>query len=330
MIEPRQRLIDRFADPASNPSGATFRVYSDDVNSGAAAASQQVPLGLWGLGSSPVHHGRDLDFPDTDRANLFLDGHTISNAWSLDKGAPPPTFGQEIAFSPADRQKFSLAAWTEQYQQCRAQGADDATCQRSMPNFIYMALPVDHTLGFNPLSPTPASMVADNDHAVGLIVQRLSESPFWKNTLVFVLEDDTQASGDHVDAHRTFLLTAGGLARQRGLDGKVSHQASSFPSVLRTIEALFRIVPLTIYDRGATPLHDVVVPSLQGANAAHYQAVQPPTPFLRNPDGTTLAALSQRMNWRLDQQNPYLLHDLLYAGIRGWPLPAADQALLSK
>jgi hypothetical protein len=66
----------------------------------------------------------------------------------------------------------------------------------------------------------PPSMVADNDYATGQVIDALSHSPFWKNTLIFITEDDTQASGDHVDGHRTFLLTSGGLARQLGPQGK--------------------------------------------------------------------------------------------------------------
>jgi hypothetical protein len=209
-------------------------------------------------------------------------------------------------------------------------GATDAGCQAKMPNFLYMALPVNHTLGFNPMSPTPASMVADNDYAVGKIVDALSKSPFWKNTLVVVSEDDTQASGDHVDAHRTYLLSAGGLSRRLGPDGQASHQSGSFPALLKTIEVMFNLPPITVYDKTAAPMSDILVDSLDEAhaNAVPYDAVRPPTPFMRNPEGTTLARLSKTMNWKLDRNNPYLLRDLLYAGIRGWKLPAHDLQLL--
>jgi hypothetical protein len=181
------------------------------------------------------------------------------------------------------------------------------------------------------MNPTPASMVADNDYAVGKVVAALSRTSFWKNTLVMISEDDTQAAGDHVDAHRTYLLTAGGLARPFGPDGEASHQPGSFPALLKTIEVMFKLPPITVYDKAAVPMSDMVVDSLDEAavNAEQpYTAVRPPTPFLRNPEGTTLAQLSTTMNWKLDRQNPYLLRDLLYASIRHWQLPARDVQML--
>ena len=171
-------------------------------------------------------------------------------------------------------------------------------------------------------------MVADNDYATGLIVSEVSKTPFWKNTLILITEDDTQAAGDHVDAHRTFLLTVGGLARRLGPDGKASHQAGSFPSILKTVEVLFGLPSLTIYDKAAVPLHDVIVDSFSQANGARFKAVAPPVPFELNPEGTKLAELSQMLDWRVDMTDPYMLRDLLYHGLRGWPLPERYDALL--
>jgi hypothetical protein len=206
----------------------------------------------------------------------------------------------------------------------------DVTCQSAMPNFMYMALPIDHTLGFNPNTPTPASMVADNDYAVGKIVEALSKSPFWKRTIVMITEDDTQAAGDHVDAHRTFLLSAGGLVRRVGPRGEASHQLGSHPSVLKTVETLFHLPPMTVYDRAAIPLHDIFVSSLGRADRTPgYTAERPAVPFLYNPDdGSTLAKLSQTMNWQVDHINMALLNDILYAGLRGWKLPDRDLSYL--
>ena len=337
LFRPEERLVDLFAEPSSNPSGATFRIYSDDVNPGTKAEEQRIPLGLWGIGDSVVQHGRDLDFPDTDRANIFLDGETISHAWSVcgvpctgPPNGPPPSYGQKIELTPEQKQQFTLKAWQQDYEDCRDGGRSDAICQRQMPNFLYVSLPVDHTLGFNPEMPTPASMVANNDQAVGMIIDRLSKSPFWKTTLVMITEDDTQAAGDHVDAHRTFLLTAGGLSTTPGADGHASHQAGSFPSILKTIEVLFRLPALTIYDRAAVPLHDVVADSLKDTNNVEFTGVDPPVGFRLNPRGTVLAKLSKSMNWDLDMGDPGMLRDLLYHGIRGWPLPQRYYEMLER
>ncbi|MEA2451537.1 MAG: hypothetical protein QOG04_247 [Actinomycetota bacterium] len=336
LFEPAERLVDLFAEDELNKSGATYRIYSDDVEEDSEAVKWRVPLALWGFGSSAVHHGRDLDFPDTDRARMFIEGKTISHAWGAcgfipdpdNCGKPPPeTYLQEIKFEPEDREKFTLNAWTEHYDACRSDGKSDGFCQREMPNFLYVSLPVDHTLGFNPEMPTPESMVADNDDAVGMIMDALSKSPFWKRTLVIITEDDTQAAGDHVDAHRTFLLTAGGLSRTMGQDDLASHQLASFPSILKTVEVMFGLPPLTIYDRSAVPLHDVVVKSLADVNSAEYTFEPNPLPFLLNPPTGMLAEISQQLDWTLDQTDPFVLRDLLYAGIKGWPLPRATAAL---
>jgi hypothetical protein len=146
-----------------------------------------------------------------------------------------------------------------------------------------MQLPENHTYDisnvFNPQDPTPQSMVADNDYAIGEIVQGLSQSPFWNNTIVFVTEDDNQFTGDHVDIHRTFLLTAGGMARKLGSQGLTATQVGSFPSVDKTTEALLGLPPLTLFDSTAVPLQEVVGDSI-GSSPGTYTAVYPPTPFL--------------------------------------------------
>ncbi|HMC41904.1 MAG TPA: hypothetical protein VKI20_02760, partial [Acidimicrobiales bacterium] len=358
---PTSRLVD-----STEGAGLSTRVYSDDVNPGSKvlANGDRVPQEAWGIGPSNSNHGRDLDFPDSDRANIFLHGSTTSHEWSLDKtGAPPSTYGTTIALCGAPQadpktcsggasvpdgstpyQHFSLDAWTAAYNACNPNHdpALDAGCQKAMPQYLYVALPVDHTLGFNPQSPTPASMVADNDYSVGKIIDALSHSPFWSNTVVFITEDDTQASGDHVDSHRTFLLTAGGLAHHATAGsptGSASHQQGSFPSVLKTVEVLLGVPQLTIYDTAAQPLDSVLVAhASDAAGTPSYTAVASPTAFFvldgslppTNPPGTTLAQLSALMDWRLDRTSPQLVRDVLYAGIRGWPLPSRDLALLNR
>jgi DNA-binding beta-propeller fold protein YncE len=344
MREPyKKRFVDLLADPSRNPKHLSYRIFSQDVDAASPAKKWQVPEGLWGLGPNAPHKGGDLDFPDTDRANMFIDGKTISHAWTAcdipctgPPNPPPPSYGQEISFSPKNKMRFSLTGWEEKFKACRDAGRSRGACQTAMPNFLYVALPVDHTLGFNPYMPTPASMVGDNDKAVGQITAALSKSPFWKNTLIMITEDDTQATGDHVDAHRTFLLSAGGLSRTLGKDGKVSHQLGSFPSILKTTEVLLGLPPLTEYDKGAVPLHGIVVKSLAKTNNVTYNAASPAVPTMyhkdaakRNPPGTVLGDLSAKLNWHeLDEMSPVILRDIMYAGLRGWALKQRDLDLL--
>jgi hypothetical protein len=280
---PRTRIFDELADPLENRYGLTQRIYSIDLNPGSAAAPDQIPLVAFGLGPHAIG-GLDISTPDVDRAAMFVHGETTSHAWNALKGPPPPTFGRTLALDPPDRARFSLDSWTAAYRRCRASGGDDVTCQRTMPNLLYLTFPENHTYivdpSVNPLDPTPQSMVADNDAAMGQVAQALSRSPFWRDTLMLVTEDDTQVTGDHVDIHRTFLLSAGGLARRLGSSGLTMSQDGSNPSPLKTIEVLFGLPPLTLYDARAVPLHDVLVPSLDQAQAVPYRAVRPLTPFL--------------------------------------------------
>lgn len=328
------RPATRLAD-ATEAAGISTRVYSDDVNPGSLVLTNadRIPESFWGIGASNNNHGRDLDFPDTDRADVFLHGRYTSHDWSVDHSPlPPPGFGSTFSLSSQDQAKFSLDGWEAAYRACISGGGNDDSCQSAMPQFLYMALPIDHTLGFNPLSPTPASMVANNDLAVGRLVDALSKSDFWKDTLLLIAEDDTQASGDHVDAHRTFLLASGGLAAhaESGEIPSASHEDGSFPAMLRTAEGLLGVAPLTIFDTAASPLSSMLTSDLRDL-APDYHAVPTATVFAINPPATptnTLGRLSETMDWRLDHSDPLLLRDLLYAGIRGWPLPAADLARL--
>jgi DNA-binding beta-propeller fold protein YncE len=286
MDNPYATLADEAA--AAN-SGLSALVYGTDVSPvpDSPSRASQVPEGPWGEGPASGGNptpGTDLAFPDSDRAQIFLHGQTpFSHAWDvLESQTPPPSFGKPFPTTPL-ASGYTLDGWKAAYAGCRATGGTDATCQGSMPNFVYMTLPENHTFDvsnvFNPLNPTPQSMVADNDYGIGQIVQGLSQSPFWKNTLVLLSEDDNQYTGDHVDVHRTFLLAMGGLAAGHGPAGHVSSQPGSFPSALKTVEVLLGLPPLTFFDWRATPLDDVVAPSYTGTGAA-YQAVIPPTPFL--------------------------------------------------
>lgn len=286
MLDPTQLLIDD-----AYQKGLSVRLLGTDVRPGspAVAAGYQVPQALWGEAGSDV--STDLAWPDVDRAQIFLHGQTVSHAWDmLESATPPPQYGRTIAFSKtappgqlSDYQKFSLDAWTSAYRSCRAAGGADAACQPDMPNLVYMQLPENHTYDisnvFNPQDPTPQSMVADNDYAIGEIVQGLSHSPFWSNTIVFVTEDDDQFTGDHVDIHRTFLLTAGGMAAELGSHGLAADQTGWFPSIDKTAESLLGLPAMTLFDQTAVPLQQVVG-NRTGSSPAPYTAVYPTVPFL--------------------------------------------------
>ncbi len=122
-----------------------------------------------------------------------------------------------------------------------------------LPHFICMWLPDDHTAKPRPADGYPyrASYVADNDLALGKLVQLFSHSPFWKHMAIFVTEDDAQDGQDHVDAHRSVLLVISPYSR-RG----VSHVHTSMVSILKTFDLIFGMPPLNQYDAAATSLAD--------------------------------------------------------------------------
>jgi DNA-binding beta-propeller fold protein YncE len=119
-----------------------------------------------------------------------------------------------------------------------------------MPQFTIMHLPNDHTLGTRPGRPTPRAMVADNDLALGRLVEVVSHSRFWPETAIFVLEDDAQDGPDHIDAHRSPLLVISPYVRR----GTVEHAHFSTASVLKTIEQVLGLPSLTYFDDRAPSL----------------------------------------------------------------------------
>ena len=119
-----------------------------------------------------------------------------------------------------------------------------------MPDLSILLLPNDHTSGTRPGGPTPRACVADNDRALGRIVERLSKSTFWKDTLILVIEDDSQFGVDHVDGHRTVALCVSPYTRR----GSVVHQQYDHTSFLRTMGLVLGFPAMNRFDRTATPL----------------------------------------------------------------------------
>lgn len=113
-----------------------------------------------------------------------------------------------------------------------------------LPELMVMALPNDHTAGIRPGYPSPRAMVADNDYALGRIVEALSKSRFWKNTVIFVVEDDSQSGWDHVSAYRTVSLVISPYTRLK----TVNHTFYTQPSMVRTIEQILGLPPMNIQD----------------------------------------------------------------------------------
>jgi DNA-binding beta-propeller fold protein YncE len=127
---------------------------------------------------------------------------------------------------------------------------DSLVANNALPSLTTLRFPNDHTEGLKKGSPTPFAFCADNDLAVGMFIEHLSRSPVWKESVVFILEDDAQDGPDHVDAHRSPAYVAGGFVKRHFVD----HTPYSTSSILHTIELILGIPPMSQYDAAAEPL----------------------------------------------------------------------------
>lgn len=124
---------------------------------------------------------------------------------------------------------------------------DSLVVANALPQFMIVRLPNDHTMGMSEGQRTPFAYVADNDLAVGMLIDHLSHSPVWKESVVFIVEDDAQNGSDHVDAHRSPCYIAGGFVKR----GFVDHTPYTTTSVLRTMELILGLPPMTQHDASA-------------------------------------------------------------------------------
>jgi DNA-binding beta-propeller fold protein YncE len=286
----------RLADEAKN-AGLSEVTYGGDLNPNSPANANEIPEAIWGNASSAVFSGTNTDYPDTDRISLLTTGSAIDEGWDQYHNPTPPAMfekpiglcGGPVNFcnypgaSTTDYSKYSLAGWENTYNTCIANGGTNLSCQSAMPNLSIVELPDDHTdvfnSGNNPLMWAPQVMVANNDYATGQLVQALSNSPFWSTTLVMIVEDDTQFTADHINTLRSYIVTAGGLAKLLGPTNQVSHQVSSFCAIDKTIEDLYSLESMSICDASSSPLDSLLSDSFT-SSPPKYVAVMPQTPYM--------------------------------------------------
>lgn len=156
----------------------------------------------------------------------------------LAKVTNPRFRGFDLDYPDAERAKVFLAELAEYEQAGR------------MPQLILIRLAKDHNAGAAPGKIAPASAVADNDYALGLIVEGISRSRFWPDTAIFVVEDDAQNGGDHVDSHRAPAFVISPWAKRNAVDSTMYNTAS----VLRTMEMILGLRPMTHFDAAARPM----------------------------------------------------------------------------
>ncbi|RPH99315.1 MAG: YncE family protein, partial [Zetaproteobacteria bacterium] len=192
-----------------------------------------------------------------------------------------------------------------------------------MPRLQIMRLPNDHTYGTAAGKLTPRAMVADNDLAFGMVVEAVSKSKFWPQTAIFVVEDDAQNGSDHVDAHRTIAFVISPYARRAAVDSTMY----STCSMLRTMELILGLQPMTQFDAAARPMYG----SFQAEPDLRPYTTKPVT-VDRNERNTRLAwgsDLSEQMDFsKEDAADDLLLNEVIWRSVKGpdSPMPAPVRA----
>ena len=200
---------------------------------------------------------------------------------------------------------------------------DTLVMQGNVPRLNTLRFGNDHTEGLKIGKPTPKAHAADNDLAVGLFMEHLSHSPIWNESVVFIVEDDAQNGPDHVDAHRSTTYVAGGFVKQ----GFVDHTMYSTSSVLRTIELILGLPPMSQYDAAAEPMWRCF-----NATASHpaFQSVPNLVDLnLKNMDKSKLSLLSETFDFSKEDRIPDAQFNIvLWAAIKGLnsPCPAPVHA----
>jgi DNA-binding beta-propeller fold protein YncE len=204
--------------------------------------------------------------------------------------------------------------------------ADKEQGRDTMPNFIQLRLPDDHTNGTVPFKPTPKASVSDNDLAVGRAVDAISHSPFWDDTAFFILEDDAQAGADHVDAHRSIALVISKYA-PHGENGTpvVDSRFYSTVSFIRTMETLLGLPPMNNNDAFSSMVSTLFTgPGDQPAYSADYSNRDNGLIYAANPKKAVGAEESSKMDFKhADHADTQKLNVILWKDVMGAkPVPA--------
>ena len=196
----------------------------------------------------------------------------------------------------------------------------------TMPNLVLVQLPSDHTAGTQPGFSTPKACFADNDWAVGQIVEGISHSSFWRSSLILVVEDDAQAGLDHVDGHRTVALAVSPYIRRGSIDSTFYSQCS----MVKTIEMILGLPSMSLFDLIANDMRN----SFQAKpDFTPYVAIQPqqsiyevnpPLAALKGP-AREAAIASMHMNFLEPDDVPtQVLNAILWHDAKGWNTPVPN------
>jgi YVTN family beta-propeller protein len=249
-------------------------------------------------GLSYYNYGEGADFTSSQSAPPTFSGTLKDHA--------SPDWGDFLTKSDAERVQVFL-------RDIKAHEAKD-----DLPAYTVVWLPWDHTAGLRPKAPTPQATVANNDLALGMLVDAVSHSKFWRSTAIFVTEDDAQDGPDHVDDHRSVALVASPYVKA----GFVDHTHYTMTSIIRTMELILHLPPMTQYDRDATPMYRMFQPRARDWT----YSVEQETVDLKavNPAAGPLEKASLELDFSApDRADPEKLNAILWAALRpGVAMPA--------
>jgi DNA-binding beta-propeller fold protein YncE len=251
----------------------------------------------------------------SDSAGFLWDAARRAHVSFRDYGElvnPGKTAGEWVAAVPSLKGRFDphYAGWdlhisdTERVREWRREFQGFVRSGR-LPQFEFVWLPNDHTAGSKPGELTPPAYVAQNDYALGQIVDTISHSRVWRSSAIFVIEDDAQAGPDHISDQRTTLFIASPYARPG-----VHHEHYTTASVLRTIEIVLGLKPLSTYDAMAVPMGSVFT---QTPDMRPYDVIAPQIDVNRRNAATAFGAQqSAHLDFsRPDAASPRILNEIL-------------------
>jgi DNA-binding beta-propeller fold protein YncE len=263
-------------------AGLTVRNYGHQVNNKKTPGADGVQIdGVRDPSLASItnthYRGFDLDYPDVERAKVFL----------------------------SEVKEFEASG--------------------NMPRFMIVRLGNDHTSGTSAGHISPLSSFADNDSALGMLVEGVSKSKFWAKTAIFVVEDDAQNGPDHVDSHRSVMFALSPYTRRGMIDSSMYNQSS----VLRTIELILGLRPLTHFDAAARPL---AMAFASAPNMAPYEAASPRISLTtKNPAKSATAARSAKMDFSdADKVDDDELNAILWEAIKKTDPPVPVRSYFSK
>jgi hypothetical protein len=231
----------------------------------------------------------------------------------LSKVTNPMYRGFDLAYPDVERAKVFLAELAE-YEK-----------SGNMPRLIFMRMGNDHTSGTAAGKVAPLSAAADNDQGIGMVIEGLSKSRFWASSAVFILEDDAQNGADHVDSHRSPAFLISPWVKHHAVDGTMYNTTS----MLRTMEFLLGMKPMTHFDAGARPM------------TSAFQTRPDPTPYVIekprisltdiNPAATPAAQRAAALRFdEADENDDDEMNDILWRAIRKDAPPPPVRSIFGK